>query len=620
MVDIIRNAAYNMEFRQKSYNASIGELSPETAIHPSFRDQLIVKECQYGSLLSSPTFHITTKDGWFTTKQILTSGIIYSTLLVDYEELFNTTDVILTIRGEQRLENGVTTLTAYTTLIITIIDVDDMNPVFTEDVYHLNVLEETPGGSGNPYKTSPPIHAYDGDRGINETMIYSIENEMNNTFSINTMSGEIYVLKELDADGGLDLYVIIIKATQQSNTFRSATSTLSLRVIDINDNPPIFSPNNYYCNVTEHSAVGQVICSVTATDKDKGQNGQFSYELLNGNAVDIDPISGYIHVKDSHLLDRETGSHLFMKVIAKSSDGNMTDKANVTINLIDINDNSPVTNQSSYHFIVQNTSIGSYVGKINAFDMDSGDNQKLNYSWGTCLSNIGVCIGNNTICHFPFIIDAESGTIAMNGCTAECILSTLVSVCDSSHYFQRYECYELSDGFDLINGHCVKRTSVQNEPETVSTVLIVSTVLGSTVAVIVVGVIVYYWFILRRRRAKSHKETKETVLTESQEMESRKENHSNTEEIYDVITDLPDDYLTPQNSIPTVGDSDDRVGSYEKLRNANQNMSEGYSYLNTLTSNEHESNSRKYENTKHITPTGETNMHPKPDDVHTSTD
>ncbi|KAL3883433.1 hypothetical protein ACJMK2_029696, partial [Sinanodonta woodiana] len=371
-----------------------------------------------------------TKTDWFTTKQILTAGIIYSTSLVDYEQLNDTTDVILTIRVEQILENGDTKLTADTNLIITIIDVDDMNPVFTEDVYRLNISEAKLGLSGNPYKTSPPIHAYDGDRGINDTIIYSMEDEMNNTFRINNMSGEISVLQELDADGGFDLY-----ATEQNNTLRTATSTLSLRVVDINDNPPIFSPNNYICNVAEHSAVGQVICRVTATDKDKGENGQISYELTNGNAVYIDPISGYIHVKDSHLLDREKESRLFLKVIAKSSDGNMTDQANITINLIDINDNSPQFNQSSYNFIVQNMSIGDYVGKITAFDLDSGDNQKLTYVWGTCLRNIGVCSGDSMKCHFPFLIDPESGIITFNGCTAECIYSTLVSVCDSSHIF-----------------------------------------------------------------------------------------------------------------------------------------------------------------------------------------
>ncbi|KAL3883431.1 hypothetical protein ACJMK2_029694, partial [Sinanodonta woodiana] len=423
---------------------------------------------------------------WFYIKRV-DSGNIYATTLVDYEQLGGKHTVHLGIQASLRLKFGV---------------------------------------SGNPYLTSPPIHAYDGDRGINDTIRYNIENEMNTTFRINNISGEIYVLRELDADGGLDLYVIILKATEQSNTARTAMSTLYVRVIDLNDNPPICSPNHYNCNVTEHSAVGQVICSVTATDKDKDQNGKFSYELTNGNAVDIDPIYGYIRVKDSQMLDRETGSRLFLKVTAKSSDGNMTDKANVTINLIDINDNSPIFNQSSYNFIVQNISIGGYVGKISAFDLDSGDNQKLNYSWGKCLSNSGTCSGDNRNCFFPFTIDPESGTITLNGCTAECLFSTLVSVlCSTTLLVIQVEDISafpiinrmssvqesaannsrdaqipisITEEFDLINGHCIKRKSVQKEPEAVSTVLIVSTVLGSIVAVIVVGVIVYYWFILRR--------------------------------------------------------------------------------------------------------------------------
>ncbi|KAK3585733.1 hypothetical protein CHS0354_020302 [Potamilus streckersoni] len=439
LISITRNAPYTMEFNKTVYIASIRELTPETAILPSFRNQLNIRECNEGSLISSPSFYIikSTKPDWFTTKQTTTAGIIFSTSLVDYEQLNGTTEVLMTILGEQTLDTSSTTLKAYTNLAVTIIDVDDMNPVFTEDVYHLNITEGNVGLSGNPFKTNPPIHAYDGDRGINDTIIYSIEDYMKSNFSVNNISGEIFVLEELDADEGRDLYVVTIKATQQSNTYRTATSTLSLSVIDIDDNPPIFSPNNYNCNITEHSAVGQLICKVTATDKDKGQYGHFTYELENGNAVDIDPISGYIKVLDSHMLDREKESSMIFKVIAKSFDGSKTDKANVTINLIDINDNSPVFSQSSYNFSVQNINIGDYVGKISAFDLDSGENQKLNYTRGMCLSNIGVCTGESMKCHFPFLIDPESGNITLNGCTAGCIYSTLVSVCDSSHYFSR---------------------------------------------------------------------------------------------------------------------------------------------------------------------------------------
>ncbi|KAL3883467.1 hypothetical protein ACJMK2_029728, partial [Sinanodonta woodiana] len=389
----------------------------------------------------------TTKEGWFTTKGAVTNGIIYSTPKVDYEQLNGTNNVSLTIRAEQILDS-VTKLTAYADLIITIEDVDDMNPVFTEDVYHLNISETNHGLDGNLYKTYPPIYAYDGDRGLNKTSLYSIKDDIMSPFSINNRSGEISVLQELDADGGQDRYVIIIQATQEDNPFRTATSTLSISVIDIDDNLPIFSPNNYNCSINEHSSVGQIICRVTATDKDKGENAYFTYHFRNrSTVVDIDANSGVITVHDSKMLDREKESVIYVQVITKTMNGSTDNStANVTINLIDINDNSPEFNRTILEFFVSNKSIGDYVGKIDAFDKDEGVNKILAYSIDICLSNTGFCSGGN--CRFPFQIDHQSGNISLNGSSVQCKYSALVSVCDSSPYSQRCSTAQL-----IINVH-----------------------------------------------------------------------------------------------------------------------------------------------------------------------
>ncbi|KAL3883434.1 hypothetical protein ACJMK2_029697, partial [Sinanodonta woodiana] len=178
----------------------------------------------------------------------------------------------------------------------------------------------------------------------------------------------------------------------------------------------------------------------------------------------------------------------------------------------------------------------------------------------------------------------------------------------------------LKDGFDLINERCVERTSAGKEPDSGSTVLIVSTALGSTLVVIVAGVILHYCFVLRRRRAKYDKETREAAYAQLQEMEARKENYSNVEEIYDEITGLPDDYVTPQDITHAVDESEDGKGSYEKICNANTNMSEGYSYLNTLITNECELNAREQDETEQIASTEEKNIHSSPDDDHSNTD
>lgn len=67
------------------------------------------------------------------------------------------------------------------------------------------------------------------------------------------------------------LVVLIIytnQAVQQNTVSRSCTATLIVKVLDINDNIPIFNPTEYRTNITEHSSVGTTVVHLRATDLD----------------------------------------------------------------------------------------------------------------------------------------------------------------------------------------------------------------------------------------------------------------------------------------------------------------------------------------------------------------
>ncbi|KAL3836001.1 hypothetical protein ACJMK2_021456 [Sinanodonta woodiana] len=151
----------------------------------------------------------------------------------------------------------------------------------------------------------------------------------------------------------------------------------------------------------------------------------------------------------------------------------------------------------------------------------------------------------------------------------------------------------LKEGFYLINRRCNKIIYADKKEESCdctnlscffyeshkrSTVLIISSVLGSVLVVIVICGLLYYCLIIRVRRA----------YADLQEMEKRKEYYRTAEEVYDAITEVPDDYSTIHDSVTTGNESKDIETNYVKLSNTQKNALEGYSTLNKLRNDESE--------------------------------
>ena len=59
------------------------------------------------------------------------------------------------------------------------------------------------------------------------------------------------------------------QAAQVNDTSRNATATVSITILDINDNIPIFNPVSYIVNVSETTSIGEKVLNVSATDRDE---------------------------------------------------------------------------------------------------------------------------------------------------------------------------------------------------------------------------------------------------------------------------------------------------------------------------------------------------------------
>ena len=55
-----------------------------------------------------------------------------------------------------------------------------------------------------------------------------------------------------------------------------------INVLDLNDNPPYFTPANYTADVPEDTAVGTTLFTLNATDADLAENGLEGISLING--------------------------------------------------------------------------------------------------------------------------------------------------------------------------------------------------------------------------------------------------------------------------------------------------------------------------------------------------
>ncbi|XP_044060659.1 protocadherin gamma-A11-like [Siniperca chuatsi] len=162
---------------------------------------------------------------------------------------------------------------------------------------------------------------------------------------------------------------------------------VTVEVLDINDNSPSFHQHDMQLTIGESAAPGARFVLPTANDPDVGVNGLQDYNLSPNENFILKKHSNSDGKKHAEIvlekpLDRERYPSLSLKLIAV--DGGTPQKSgivNIVITVLDVNDNSPVFNQSVYKATVtENAARGTYILTANATDADSGSNGLIYYS------------------------------------------------------------------------------------------------------------------------------------------------------------------------------------------------------------------------------------------------
>ncbi|RUS85645.1 hypothetical protein EGW08_006591, partial [Elysia chlorotica] len=224
-------------------------------------------------------------------------------------------------------------------------------------------------------------------------------------FSMDQQSGELTTITPLDYEE-TSLYEIPVVARDTAIQARSSTSTVTIRVIDVQDNVPLFTQTSYVATVPENQPnelVAQVAVS-TATDADSVP--QIVYTLV-GDDSNLFTIQQDGRIFTTSNLDYETKTVYNFFATTEDGLGSFIQSASaaitVTINVIR-NDNPPIfTNEPYAVNIASNQVAGAFVIQVTATDAD------LSAPYGVVSYSI---IGDDAAPAL-FFIDSASGRITI---------------------------------------------------------------------------------------------------------------------------------------------------------------------------------------------------------------
>ncbi|NXR34226.1 PCD23 protein, partial [Zosterops hypoxanthus] len=186
-----------------------------------------------------------------------------------------------------------------TVMAVLIRDVNDNAPKFEQSYYKASVWE-----GQSPKTDIIQVFATDLDSGLNGETEYSIlSGNENATFLIDSARGILTTNTGLDYENTSSYRFLVLLASDRGTPSLNSTATVLITVLDVNDNPPVFSSPEYHVHVKESIPIGSHITEVSAKDCDAGANAEITYAIISGNE------RGHFH------LDGTTGSVTLMKTL-----------------------------------------------------------------------------------------------------------------------------------------------------------------------------------------------------------------------------------------------------------------------------------------------------------------
>ncbi|XP_077387703.1 protocadherin gamma-A2-like isoform X31 [Festucalex cinctus] len=262
-------------------------------------------------------------------------------------------------------------------IIAEVVDINDNAPTFEKGEIKFKISESAVIESKFNLQ-----QAVDLDVGINNLQTYLLEPSDNFALKFQNQadgskSVDMVLKKALDREIREHLR-LVLTAVDGGEPQLSGTMQILITVLDANDNAPVFTKPVYKATVAENTPQGTVVTVVSATDADNGPYGKITYSIGNTNVrhlFNINEDSGEVTLIGN--VDYEKARSYQINVRA-SDEGGLTDSCKVIVDIVDVNDNSPLINvMSKTNVISEDVKSETVVTIINIQDQDDGENGKV---------------------------------------------------------------------------------------------------------------------------------------------------------------------------------------------------------------------------------------------------
>ncbi|XP_030643947.1 protocadherin-10a [Chanos chanos] len=329
------------------------------------------------------TYAITTNNYFYLDVQTQSDGNKFAELVLekplDREQQAVHRYVLTAVDGGQPQRTGTALL------VVKVLDSNDNAPVFDQSVYTVSLRENSPVGT-----LVIQLNATDMDEGQNGEIVYSLSSHnpprIRDLFNIDSRTGRIEVTGEVDYEES-NTYQIYVQAKDMGPNAVPAHCKVLVKLIDVNDNTPEISFNTVTESMSEQSAPGTVIALLSVTDRDSGENGQMTCELLNDVPFKLkSSFKNYYTIVTDGPLDREKVESYTLTVVAKDKGvPSLATSKSIKVHVSDENDNAPRFMQSVYDvYVTENNVPGAYIYAVSALDPDVGQNAYVTYSILEC--------------------------------------------------------------------------------------------------------------------------------------------------------------------------------------------------------------------------------------------
>ncbi|XP_049897654.1 protocadherin gamma-C5-like [Epinephelus moara] len=236
-------------------------------------------------------------------------------------------------------DSGSPPLSSKKIIPVSITDVNDNPPIFTQPSYNVYLKE-----NGVPGSILYSVSASDLDFGENAKISYSIldskvqDVSVSSYVYINSDNGSIYSMHSFDYEK-LKVFQIQVQAKDQGSPSLSSNATVHVFILDQNDNAPaVIYPSSAMGSLSHQrmprsAKAGHLVTKVTAVDADSGHNAWISYkvaEATDASLFTVNLYTGEVRTKRAVSEQDDSSQRLLIEI---KDDGEPVQSATVTVSI-----------------------------------------------------------------------------------------------------------------------------------------------------------------------------------------------------------------------------------------------------------------------------------------------